>query len=135
MANSVTVKIIEDGPRNAIVNIVGVVDSTDIAPTPVVAINQFTGNDRGRFVGFKVVCIDHSATEGLVVLLNWNANTPQPICAISGSSDLNGRKHGGIVPNKVAGGYDGTINLSTEGYVAGRTYGFTLRVSMTKMYS
>lgn len=135
MANSVTVKIIEDGPRNAIVNIVGLVDSSDVAPAPVVALNQFTGNDRGRFVGFKVVDVDYSVTESLVVLLNWNSSTPQPICALSGSDEILGKKHGGLAPNRLAGGYDGTINLSTEGYVAGRTYGFTLRVSMTKMYA
>ncbi len=135
MPNSLTVKVIEDGPRNAIVNIVGTVDANDVVATPVVSLGQFTGNGRGSFVGFKVVDVDYAVTDGLVVNLAWDSNTPQPIAALSGSSKLCGKEHGGLRPDRLAGGYDGNINLSTDGFTAGRRYGFTLRMSMTKLYA
>ncbi len=135
MANSLTVKVIEDGPRNAIVSVVGVVDTGNMIADPLVSLSQFVGNDRGRFVGLRVVDVEYAITDGLVVNLAWNGNTPEPIAALSGSNEIHGKKHGGIAPNRQASGYDGNINLTTAGYVAGRSYGFTLRMCMTKLYA
>lgn len=136
MANSITVDIIQDGRRNAIVSLVGLVDSADMVQAPVISLNQFTNNDPGlTFNGFRVVDVDYAVTDGLVVQLAWQSSTPQPIYSFSGASQLCGREHGGIAPDRKAGGYNGNINLNTKGFVAGRTYGFTVKLKMTKMYA
>lgn len=135
MANSVTVEVVVDGPRNAIVNVVGVVDTANMTQAPLVSLSQFTANNGWRLVGLRVVDVDYSVTDGLVVRLDWNSSTPQPIMALSGSNEIHGKEHGGLTPNKAVGGYDGSINLATSGFTAGRSYAFTLRMCMTKMYS
>lgn len=135
MPNSLSVRVVEDGYRNAVVHLVGVVEDADINQAPAIALNQFTGNDRGTFNGFKVVDVDYSVTDGLTVVLAWNANTPQPICALASAGEIRGRGHGGIVPDRTAGGYDGAINLTTKGFTPGRSYGFTVKLRMKKSYS
>ena len=136
MANSLSVRITEDGRRNAIVTLVGQVDSADMNVIRAIPITDFTNNEvRMQLKGFKLKRVSYSITPDLVVLLAWNSNSPQPMCALSGSSEMDRRPEGGFVPNLQASGYEGSINLSTEGFVAGRSYGFTLGLSMTKMYS
>ena len=133
MANSLSVRIVEDGPRNAVVNIVGVVEDSDILQTPVISLASFVGNDYRTLIGLKVVDADFSVTSDLTVLLSWNATAPQPIAAFSNAGELRGRRHGGIAPDKTAVGYDGNINLQTKGFVAGKSYGFTVTLRMVKM--
>lgn len=135
MANSLTVKVLEDGPRNAVVNLVGVVDSSDMTQAPAISLNQFLANGRDRLVGLRVIDVNYSVTPDLVVKLDWNANTPQPIGSYSGSNKILAGRYGGVAPDRTAGGYDGNINLTTKGFVAGKTYGFTLRVEMVKIFA
>lgn len=133
MANSLNVQIVEDGRRNAVVKLVGVVDTNDLVYTPVIARAQFVDND-GILLGFKVVEVEYTGTPGLLVLLDWNANAPQNICALSTSANLNAKRHGGFDPDKLAGGFDGNINLNTRGFTPGSVYGFTATLRMVKMY-
>lgn len=136
MANSLDVKVIEDGRRNAIVKIVGVVDTNDIVLNPAISLSSFSNNDVGlSLVGFKVVEADYSGTPGLLVSLDWNATAPQNIFAFSTNAEINGRRHGGVKPDTTANGYDGNINLKTQGFSPGSLYGFTIMLRMVKMYS
>lgn len=136
MPNSLSVKVVEDGFRNAVVNIVGVVEDDNIVQAPAITLAMFTGNDTARrsLVGLKVVEAEYSVTEGLVVVLDWNATAPQRIFALSGSGEMCGKTHGGYVPDETAIGADGSINLQTKGFIAGRFYGFTVTLRMVKMY-
>jgi hypothetical protein len=136
MANSLTVKVIEDGPRNAIVNLVGFLDSANMVEPAAVALSMFNTQDRrGTFYGLKVMEAEYSVTEDLVVQLDWNANTPQNIAALSGSAEICWADRGGISPDRTAGGYDGSINLTTKGFLGGKPYGFTIQLVMVKKYS
>lgn len=135
MANSLSVKISEDGRRNAIVTLVGVVDTADMNVVQAIPITGFTNNEpRQVFKGFKFARASYSVTPGLNVLLAWNSNSPELMCALAGSAEMDRQPEGGYVPNLLASGYEGSINLSTTGFVAGSKYTFTIGLRMTKVY-
>lgn len=137
MANSLDVKVIEDGRRNAVVKIVGVADTANIVQTPAITLSQFLNNDSGNVVfnGLRLVSAEYAITNGLGVLFEWNGNTKQTMVALADSGSFDGRRDGGYPPDRKASGYDGAINLSTKGFFAGNTYVFTVVLRMNKMYS
>lgn len=135
MANSLSVKITEDGRRNAIVTLVGVVDTADMNVIRAIPIESFTNNDVGMIMkGFKLARADYTVSSPLSVILSWNSNSPELMVTFSGSAEMNRRPEGGFVPNILASGYEGSINLSTKGFVAGSPCTFTIGLRMTKMY-
>lgn len=136
MANSLDVRVVEDGRRNAVMRIIGVADTNDFVVTPAIRLSQFTNNDVGvTFDGLRFVEVDFAVTNMFSVLLDWNGNTIQPMMAIADGGNFSGRRHCGYGPDRKASGYDGNINLRTRGYVGGNTYVFTILLRMTKMYS
>lgn len=136
MANSLSVAVVEDGRRNAVVKIVGVADTNDIVQAAAVSLSQFTNNDVGvTFNGLRLVETDFAVSNMFVVLLDWNGNTTQPMCALADSGEIDGRRHGGYGPDRTVSGYDGNINLTTRGFIPGNVYAFTIILRMTKMYS
>lgn len=136
MANSLDVRVVEDGRRNAVVKIVGVADSGDIVSAPAIRLSQFTNNDVGMTLnGLRLVEADFAVSNMFVVLLDWNGNTTQAMCALAGSGEIDGRRHGGYGPDRTVSGYDGNINLRTRGYIGGNVYAFTVILRMTKMYA
>lgn len=135
MANSLSVKITEDGRRNAIVTLIGVVDTADMAVASAIPITSFVNNDvQLKLKGLSLRTVRYSVTEGLSVLLAWKSNTPELMCALSGSGNMDRRCDGGYPPNMMASGYAGDINLSTDGFIAGKAYTFTVDLWMTKKY-
>ena len=136
MANSLDVRVVEDGRRNAVVRLIGVVDTIDMVVTPAISLSSFTNNDIGvTFNGLRLVEADFAVTNMFSVLLDWAGNTTQPMAALADSGNFNARRHGGYGPDRSASGYNGNINLRTRGYVGGNAYVFTILLRMTKMYS
>lgn len=137
MANSLDVKIVEDGRRNAVVRIIGVADSSDITANQAIALSQFTTNDTVgvSLVGLRLVEVDFAVSNMFAVLLHWDGNTKQPMAALADSGTLDNRRHGGYGPDRSVSGYNGAINLTTRGYVAGNVYVFTVILRMTKIYA
>lgn len=137
MANSLDVKIVEDGRRNAIVRIVGVADSSDISAPQAITLSQFATNDTPgvALVGLRLVEVDFAVSNMFSVLLHWDGNTKQPIVALADSGEIDCRRHGGYGPDRSASGYNGAINLTTRGYVGGNVYVFTVILRMTKIYA
>jgi hypothetical protein len=134
--NSLDIKVVEDGRRNAIVRIIGVADTANITQTPAISLSQFTNNDPGvTFNGLRLVEADFAVTNQLSVLLEWNGNTKQAMAALTASGEFRLRRHGGYGPDRTASGYDGNINLRTIGYVPGNAYTFEVMLRMTKMYA
>lgn len=137
MANSLDVKIVEDGRRNAVVRIIGLVDSGDIAASNVITLSQFLDNDKAgvSLVGLRLVEVDFAVSNMFAVLLGWAGNTTQPMCNLADSGSLDNRRHGGYGPDRSVSGYNGSISLATRGFVAGNVYVFTVILRMTKMYA
>jgi hypothetical protein len=144
MANAYSSLIQEDGPRNAVIKITGVLDSTDAVLEPAVTLSDFTNNapysPNGYFVGFRIDHIWHSIGDGLEVQIQWNGRNPQPIFAVAGRGRESFDRNGGLQPNQANPGYDGSINVFTTGYGTGENAGmtiqnFTLTLEMVKLYS
>lgn len=137
MANQYDVQIVEEGYRNAVVRIAGVLDTSDLVLAPAVTVSSFTNNDPGQtaLVAFRVDKLQYAVdTGGVIVVVSWNSNTPQLIATLSDSQALKFKHYGGAVPNQTLSGFDGSINVETKGYKAGAVTGFTLVMGLIKLY-
>ena len=142
MANAYTSQILEDGFRNAIVKITGVLDTSDATLKPAVSIGDFVTNDTAnlRFVGFKVMHIWHSIGDGLEVRISFNGLNDQVIMALAGRGRESFNMEGGLIPNQANPGYNGAINVYTTGYGTGEDatmpiQNFTVLLEMVKLYA
>lgn len=136
MANSLAKSITEEGWRNAVVKLTGVLDSLDVDERPAVSLGDFGNNDPncGPLVGFRVDHITYSIGDGLEVQLAWNAGTPQQIVALAGRGKIDVTDEGGFLPNQLSSGYDGNINLTTTGFPGGTVQNFTVFLRLIKLY-
>jgi hypothetical protein len=129
MANSLTTQIIEDGNRNSITKIVGVLDTSDVSATAVLTPADYSPVP----TGFRIDTIWYSVEEGLSVRLLWDADTDVYIDTFDGSGQNDYHKRfGGLISN-AGTGVTGKINLSTEGWASTGIYHFTLTLHTVKM--
>lgn len=141
MANTFTKRIVEDGWRNAVVNLVGILDTAVVAPTQVQQILKadFTNNDTGQlFNGFRIDRVQFAvSSNGVFVEALWDAAVQQPAFAVTESHDLDWAKYSGLQPNVIAAGYTGTINilLNAPNAAAATQQEYNLIVSMVKLYT
>lgn len=130
--------IIEEGWRNAVVKLTGVLTNSDVSEVSVITPSQFSNNDKTQaaLVGFRVDHITYSIANALEVLLAWNGGSPQVITPLSGRGKMDVTDDGGFLPDQTRTGYDGSINLSTTGYTAaaGTTQNFTVLLRLVKLY-
>jgi hypothetical protein len=135
MANSLDRQITEEGPRNAVVKLTGVLDSSDIYETPAISLGDFSNNDTGVVLtGFRVDLLEYSISTGLEVILEWAALSPQIIYPIAGRGRICSSNYGGFIPNQANPGYNGNINLRTNGFVVGTTSTFVVILELIKLY-
>lgn len=127
-----------DGPRNAVVTITGILDTSDAAFVPVISLSDFINNDDrfGKLNGFRVDEINYSIGQGIQINLTWAGVSEQLIAAIAGFGKLKFRSSGGLQPNQSAVGYTGDINLRSSGF---NTQGvppqnFTVELYLVKLY-
>lgn len=144
MANQFTYLIQEDGWRNAVIKITGVLDTSDAVLTPAVTISDFVNwapySPNGYPAGFRIDHIWHSIGDGLELQVQWNARNPQEIFAVAGRGRESFDHNGGLQPNQLNPGYDGSINVFSTGWGTGEDAGmliqnFTLVLEMVKLYS
>lgn len=121
MANTNTKRIIFDGPRNAIVELIGELDTTAgaFSVTPAIDLSSdFTNNEIGpTLVGLRLDEVQYSISDGLTARLFWDATADQPIVALAGHDKMCFEKGSGAVPNRGAAGYSGDINLTVNNIV------------------
>lgn len=135
MANSLSMQITEEGPRNAVVKLTGILDSSDATENPAIALTDFINNDANLVLtGFRVDLIEWSMSNNMEVQLSWNAAVQQSIYPLAGRGRIYANNYGGFLPVSTALGYDGSINLTTNGYVSGTTQNFTVVLELIKLY-
>lgn len=134
MANATASIIAEEGPRNAVVRLTGVLDTSNVTLTPAITLANFTNNDKGlNFTAFRVDHVSYVISDQLEIQLQWNATTPQNIFALAGRGHIGNWDSGGLQPNQGAAGFDGSINLITTGWTAG-TQNYTILIDLVKLY-
>jgi hypothetical protein len=131
MANSFTTQILEEGPRNVIVKLAGVLDTSDLAST--VAINVSTLNQGG--LGFtpsqvRIDHIDYSISDQLELQFSWDATTPVIIMPLAGRGRITFWNFGGLT-NNAGAGKTGNILIKTTGWTSG-TQIFSVVLEMVK---
>lgn len=143
MANTNTKRIVADGPHNAVVELIGELDTSgaSFSVTPAIDISaDFTNNEVGLTLnGLRVDTIEYSLSDALSARLFWNATTDQLIAAIAGRGKLCFEKPGnGLQPARGAAGYDGDIDLVVNNIVVAAgtpVQVYTILLKMTKLYA
>ncbi len=132
MANSFTVQTLEEGPRNAIVRLVGVLDTSNLAVQTAIDPANFNQGGTGPTpTTFRVDRIEYSVAPQIAVQLLWDATTDVTFAALTGSGCYGFREAGGL-RNNAGAGSTGIINILTTGWASG-TQDFTLNIALVKM--
>lgn len=134
MANSTSIQIIIDGPRNAVVKFEGVLDSSDLSSTTVVDPATLAGIDNtGNLKASKlrITNIKHNIEDGLSVNFFWDATTPVRIEELTGRANPCYEGWGGLTNNSGAG-QTGKITATTEGWGSG-IKSFSVILEMVKV--
>lgn len=125
MSVAATTQIIEQGPRNLIVQLSGLGDGSGnenkVIKVDVSALTPACSR-------VKIMKID-GAIEFGVVDLYWDALVPVKFASLTGSVDLDYSKGGGL-NNPKPNGWSGDLLLSTNGFELNSAY--TLRIEMVK---
>ena len=136
MANLSTVRIIEEGPRNVVVEVAGVLDTANLALPAFLTLAQMTNNDvsAGKLWGFRFDRVQFSCAPGAQAAVFWAATTPQLVGAFSDANEMWWRHGGGLIPtNRLASGFTGSLDLNTYNWNA-TTQVFTLTMDLVKLY-
>lgn len=135
MANQFQKTILEEGPRNAIVRLSALLDTSDLSWVSAVQLSDFTNNEpQQRLVGLRLNEVEFSVSEPTVALLAWNAASPQTMVTMAQSGEFDFCKRGGLLPDQTRSGYDGSINLTTTGFFPGTPSGISVLLMLVKLY-
>jgi len=127
MANTVTTQTLLDGPRNLVILLTGVLDTSNEARTIKVDVSSYDPVP----TKVRVDKIQYSIAGALQVLLDWDATTDVTFAVLSGQGEIEACKFGGL-QNNAGAGVTGDIYLTTLGYSAG-TVSYTVLLEMTKV--
>jgi hypothetical protein len=138
MANSVQTQILEDGDRNVVVKLVGILDTSDVSlttlldPATLTSVNTSGLNSqKAQTLAIKKVLFD--IEDGLAVNLYWDADTDVPIWRFTGRAMANA-EFVGFLQNNAGTGKTGKILYDTDGYSTGKL-SFSLLIECIKQWS
>lgn len=140
MANTITKRIVRDGLRNAVVELIGILDTAvaSIITAPAIQLSDFSANDPdlAALTGFRIDTLKFSITDGITANLYWQATAQQVIASLFGRGKLQFEPDAGLTPNSGAAGYNGNINLEVYNVAppASTQQGYTILLEMTKLY-
>jgi hypothetical protein len=126
MANVLTLQTLVDGPRNLVVKVTGVLDTSDLALTTIV-------NPLATFQAppqVRLMHLDYSITDQLELQLQWQGTPNSPLMPIAGRGRMSFVDFGGITDN--AATPTGAIQLLSTGWASG-TQIFSLILEMVKL--
>lgn len=134
MANSTHIQTLLDGPRNLVVKVTGILDTSNLANTVVVQpANTFkvVGSNGNNPPLVNVDYVDYSISDGIEVTVSWGngAGPLTPMMPLAGRGRMNFNEFSGLQND--AAGTDGSIWISTTGYSTGTSV-FTLIFEMQK---
>lgn len=141
MANTFYKRVIEEGYRNAVVQLSANLDTAVATPAQVQQILRadFIANDPGfgpTLTGFRFDRVQYSTTPDVFVELLWDATADRSIVRVTGSHEIDARDYGGFRPVEADAGYTGEINVFVNAPTAAAAVQQTyfLLVHLTKIY-
>jgi hypothetical protein len=129
MANSLSIQILEEGPRNAVIKLVGVLDTSNQSLTTAVDLSTLNQGGTGPTpTAVRIDMVDYSISDALNVQFYWDATTDVIALALVGREDMNFKGFGGVT-NNAGAGKTGNILVQTTGYTSGtQTYTIVLQL-------
>ena len=134
MANRVDTQIILDGPRNAVVKVEGLLDTSDYSKTTIIDPASFADMDWAGQVPpatFLIDRIQFTVESPLECRLFWDSTADVHIGIFTGTGTEKYERFGGL-PNNGGAGTTGKILLSTQGWSASAVLSFILIFSLKK---
>ena len=134
MANVVSTQVILDGPRNVVVKVDGILDTSDLASTVIIDPSTYMVTEVStqlRATKVRIYKIYPSIEDALECRLAWDATTPVRILELTGRGKMDFSTFGGLVNNGGAG-VTGKVLLSTEGWATGKILSFSLIFELVK---
>ena len=133
MANSVVSQTLLDGPRNLVVKLTGILDTSDVTATALVTLSNLSSLDLSGTAPTRLIIdkVSYNVESPLAVTLAWDATTDVPILVLANSGEEMCFKEFGGLYNTEASGVTGNIMYSTSGYTSG-TLSFTVILECRK---
>lgn len=134
MANSTSIQLIEQGARNAVFKLTGLLDTSDEAYN--VKILPTTPGIVPIPKQFRLDYLWYSISDGIEVQLFWDATTPILIGPLAGRGKMDYWNFGGL-QNPGASGSTGGIGLTATSlpgatYTAGKPFTYALTLELVK---
>ena len=138
MANQSDLTILQDGWRNASFRYTIALDGGSTPPlAPIVTLANFTNNDANMtaLVGFRIDRIQFAVDSDISARLYWGGLTNQQLIGVfNQSEDIDWNTRGGLQPNQLLSGYDGSILMQIQGLTPSNPSGLTFQIEMVKLY-
>lgn len=129
MANIVGIQVLEDGPRNAVVKVDILLDSSNLSSTTVIDPNITLSPSAPEV---RIDKIRYDVEDALVVSLFWDASTPVRTWQMAGRGVVKAREFGGLI-NNAGSGRTGKITMTTLGWTLGAVLSASFILELVKM--
>lgn len=132
MANSTTIQTLVDGPRNTILKLDGLLDTSDQGSTIIVdpaTLSDYNINGV-KATKLRINKINFDVEDGLDVELFWDASSPVRIGNFVGRGKVDAWRYGGIVNSATSP--TGKITLQTQGWSTGAILSYTIVLELVK---
>ncbi len=134
MANSTSIQLLEDGPRNVIVKFEGVLDTSDLASTTVLDPSTLSQIDYATNLNCTKLRIDSiifEVEDALSVNFFWDATIPVRIGEFVGRGNV---KYFKMAPlqNNAGAGVTGKITATTQGWASTQILSFIMYIHCVK---
>ncbi len=137
MANVTSIQVLENGGRNYVVKVTGILDTSDVAITDL--IDTTAASFKPSNLGVEAVPttvaikkIEYDIEDSLAVNLYWDATADQLMTSLVGRGKL---KFDPPMNNNAGAGKTGKLQYSTTGWVASAVLSFTVTLYCIKTVS
>ena len=133
MANSVTTQVIMDGPRNYVLKLNMLLDTSDVSITDLITPSGLSslGDLQPACSHVSIQRIEYDIEDTLTVNLYWDATTDVAIVRLVGRSTFEPMKYSGF-PNNAGAGITGKVQYDTQGWSAAAILAATFTIYATK---
>ncbi len=139
MANSLTTNILVDGSKNAVINVSGYLDSSNLAYQSLILPNNLFGIDSSgaaKAAALAIRKIQYNVQDVNIVILSWDGTTPVYVDTYTGRGKYEAENYGLFVPPAsltTSNGLNGGIGISTLGWTTGAILTFSLTLELAKL--
>jgi hypothetical protein len=131
MANYTNIQLLQDGPRNVIIKLTGILDTSDVAAATLLdpAALSVIGQNEGLATRLAIKHIKYNIEDTLAVYLYWEATADVLILPLEGRGNLPFET---ALTNTEAAGVTGKLKWATQGWAVSGVVSFALEIQLKK---